>query len=119
MSSRRKKKPFHGKDATQDGIVAALVAAGASVQDLSRIGGGVPDLLVGYQGRNYAIEVKSPSGAKHQTGLRLTQADWHAAWLGHVAVANSPEQALAIIGATDQNTNAPVLATADTKSPTP
>jgi len=101
MSSRRKKKPFHGKDATQDPIRDALVAAGATVQDLSRIGGGVPDLLVGYQGANYLIECKSPSGVKHQTGLRATQAVWHYKWEGQVNVANSPEQALAIIGATD------------------
>ena len=101
MSSRRKKKPFHGKDATQDTIRDALVAAGATVQDLSRIGGGVPDLLVGYHGANYLIEAKSPTGVKHQTGLRPTQEDWHSKWTGQVNVANSPEQALAIIGATN------------------
>ena len=101
MSSRRKKKPFHGKDATQDPIVAALVAAGATVQDLSRIGGGVPDILCGFHGRNYLIECKSPTGVKHQVGLRTTQVSWHGKWTGQVSVANSPEQALAIIGATD------------------
>ena len=101
MSSRRKKKPFHGKDATQDPIRDALVAAGATVQDLSRIGTGVPDLLVGYAGRNYLIECKSPTGVRHQTGLRDTQVEWHGKWTGQVSVANSPEQALAIIGATD------------------
>lgn len=101
MSSRRKKKPFHGKDATQDGIRDALVAAGATVQDLSRIGTGVPDLLVGYAGRNYLIECKSPTGVKHQTGLRATQAVWHFRWEGQVAIASDADQALAIIGATD------------------
>jgi hypothetical protein len=101
MSTRRRKKPFHGKDATQDPIRDALLAVGATVQDLSRIGAGVPDLLVGYHGMNYLIEVKSPSGVKHQTGLRPTQAQWHSKWTGQVNVANSPEQALAIIGAND------------------
>jgi hypothetical protein len=47
------------------------------------------------------IEVKSPTGVKNQTGLRATQALWHFKWDGQVNVANSPEQALAIIGATD------------------
>ena len=97
MRRRSYKKVFHGKDATQDPIRAALVAAGATVQDLSGIGGGVPDLLVGYKGANYLIEVKSPTGLKHQTGLRQTQVDWHGKWTGQVNVANSPEQALAII----------------------
>lgn len=112
MSSRRKKKPFHGKDATQDPIVAALVAVGATVQDLSRIGGGVPDLLVGYHGANYLIEVKSPTGVKHQTGLRATQVDWHSKWTGQVSVANSPEQALEIIGANAE----PIRAGLDSES---
>ena len=101
MRRRSYKKPFHGKDATQNGIRDALVSAGATVQDLSRIGGGVPDLLVGYKGANYLIECKSPTGVKLQTGLRPTQEDWHGKWTGQVNVANSPEQALAIIGATD------------------
>ena len=107
MSSRRKKKPFKGKDATQDGIVAALEAAGATVQDLCRYGS-VPDLLVGYRGANYLIECKPVEGDKRQLNLNAKQVDWHAAWQGQVAVANSPEQALAIIGATDQNKNASV-----------
>ncbi len=92
------KQTFHGKDATQDAIVAALKEAGATVQDLSRIATpGVPDLLVGYQGQNYLIEVKPEEGTKKQLSLRPSQEKWHAAWLGQVAVAHSPQDALAII----------------------
>ncbi len=40
-------------------IVAALRGVGASVQDLAAVGKGCPDLLVGYRGQNYVIEVKS------------------------------------------------------------
>lgn len=97
MSSRRKKKTFHGKDISQDAIVAALKEAGCTVQDMSRIGGGVPDLLVGIDGRNYLIECKPPTGTRKQINLRDTQVDWHAAWLGQVGVAHSPEDALQLI----------------------
>jgi len=98
MSSRRKKKTFHGKDDSQDSIVSALVESGCTVQDMSRIGGGVPDLLVGYQGRNFLIECKPAAGTKKQLNLRDTQEKWHAEWTGQVAVAHTPEDALAIVG---------------------
>lgn len=92
------KTTFHGKDGSQDEIVAALKAAGATVQDLSRIATpGVPDLLVGYQGRNYLIECKPMHGTKKQLSLRPSQEKWHDEWHGQVAVANTPAMALVII----------------------
>ena len=100
MRRRSYKKPFKGKDGSQDGIVAALVAVGATVQDCCRFGD-IPDLLVGYQGRNYLIECKPAEGDKRQLNLNPKQVDWHALWKGQVAVAHTPEQALAIIGVTD------------------
>jgi hypothetical protein len=93
------KTTFHGKDGTQDAIVAALKAAGATVQDLSRIATpGVPDLLVGYKGRNFLIECKPEEGTKKQLSLRPSQEKWHGDWQGQVDVARSPETALKIIG---------------------
>jgi hypothetical protein len=42
-------------DANQAAVVAALRKIGASVQPLHGVGAGVPDLLVGFQGRNWLI----------------------------------------------------------------
>ena len=93
------KTTFHGKDGSQDAIIAALKAAGATVQDLSRIATpGVPDLLVGFAGRNYLIECKPMHGSKKQLSLRPSQEKWHDEWTGQVNVANTPRMALAIIG---------------------
>lgn len=97
MSRRRKKPVFHGKDASQDAIVAALKAIGASVHDMSRVGGGFPDLAVGYQNRNYFLEAKPETGTKKQLNLRETQVKWHAAWKGQVAKVHTPEEAIAIV----------------------
>jgi Holliday junction resolvase len=96
MKRRSQKKPFKGKDASQDGIIAALQEAGCTVQDLCRFGD-VPDLLVGYHGRNYLIECKPAEGDKRQLNLNPKQAEWHEKWRGQVAVAHTPEEALAII----------------------
>jgi hypothetical protein len=92
-------------DANQPDIVAALRKAGCTVQPLHAVGDGVPDLLVGRDGRNYLIEVKD--GRKPPSSRRLTpvQKRWHngddkkrPAWAGQVAIANNVDEALRIVG---------------------
>jgi len=86
-------------DANQREVVAALRAAGASVQLLHAVGEGCPDLLVGYKGLNMLLEVKD--GSKPPSAQKLTQQqeEWHRDWRGHRVVVNSPEAALTAIGA--------------------
>jgi hypothetical protein len=85
-------------DANQRQVVAALRDAGATVQLLHAVGEGCPDLLVGYRGGNFLIEVKD--GQKPPSAQKLTpqQEIWHRDWRGHRVVVNSPEAALAAIG---------------------
>lgn len=80
-------------DANQPKIVAALRQAGASVQDLHRVGKDCPDLLVGFRGINFIIEIKVLGGK-----LTPGQALWHMKWNGSVSIAWSIEDALRIIG---------------------
>ena len=80
-------------------IVDALRHAGASVQNLSEFGRGVPDLLIGcstHNGRsiNILIEVKNPSG---RCDLTKTEERWIEAWQGQVAICRTPEEALAVL----------------------
>ncbi len=65
------------RDGNESLLVIALRAAGASVEYLS--GPGVPDLLVGYRGRNYLFEVKTARG-KLKPGQKL----WIEKWRGDV-----------------------------------
>lgn len=78
-------------DENQTTIVEALEAIGASVQSLG--GKGVPDLLVGYRGENYLLEVK-PGKKK----LRPAQVDWHARWCGQAVVVRTIAEAFRAIG---------------------
>lgn len=84
-------------DANQKEIVGALRQAGCSVQSLASIGRGVPDLLVGKDGRNYLIEIKD--GNKCPSARRLTddQQTWHQGWNGQVAIVEDVDQALQLI----------------------
>ena len=71
--------------------------AGIVVQDLSGAGSGIPDLLVGCEGRNFLLEVKDPSKPPSRRRLTRAQESWHAGWTGQVAVVETPEQALRVV----------------------
>jgi len=82
-------------DGNQAEIVAALRRAGASVTSLHRVGQGCPDLLVGYRGITYLMEVKTDNG-------KLTEPEdkFIREWEGlEVAVIHHPDDALTVIGA--------------------
>ncbi len=86
-------------DRNQSEIVAALRKAGATVEPLHQVGGGCPDLLVGWRGINHLIEIKDGAARKSARALNDTQVDWHGAWKGAVAKAENINDALQIIGA--------------------
>jgi len=56
---------------------------GVSVVDLSAVGQGCPDLLVGYKGKNFLFEIKNP-----ETKGKLTecQKNWFLFWKGSAFV---------------------------------
>lgn len=95
------------RDANEREIVTALRAAGASVTRLDDAG--VPDLLVGYHGRTWLLEVKLPLGPRggmperrdHEGGrgdLTASQVVWWDSWRGaHAVVVRSIVEALAVI----------------------
>ena len=78
-------------DANQTQIVSALRAAGAYVWII-----GLPvDLLVGYKGHTFLVEIKD--GSKKR--LTKLQADFFENWSGStLARIDSPESALRMIG---------------------
>lgn len=88
-------------DSNQAAVVAALRGIGATVVSLHEVGGGVPDLLVGYRGFTILVEVKgskSASSAKTGGGKKTTprQMAWHQAWRGStVVVVHSVDEAVA------------------------
>lgn len=80
-------------DRNQAEIVGYLRQLGASVQPLHSVGQGCPDLLVGWQGGNYLLEVKD--GEAPPSGRKLTpdQVAWHAEWRGQVLTVKNADEA--------------------------
>ena len=79
-------------DANHSEIVSALRQLGCSVQSLASVGGGCPDMVVGWRGRNILLEVKTETGRQIHA-----QAKWFAMWHGQVAIVQSAEDAISVV----------------------
>lgn len=87
-------------DANQAEIVAALRGIGATVQPLHMVGQGCPDILVGWQGDNYLLEIKRPDVDVTHRQLTAAERVWHQDWRGQVRVVYTVDDALDAVGAT-------------------
>lgn len=76
-------------DETHAGIRDALRKAGCSVFSCASVGGGVPDLVVGYRGFTALVECKTGSRA-----INERQSAFMNDWQGRAIVARTPEQAV-------------------------
>jgi len=84
-------------DANQTEIVNALRQVGASVQSLASTGKGCPDLLVGFRGVNWLLEIKDGQKVKSARKLTPDQIEWHESWCGQVHVIEDIDQAIKLI----------------------
>lgn len=86
-------------DRNQQAVVQALRAAGATVWCTHTAGDGYPDIVCGFRGENFLLEIKD--GEQAPSHRRLTQAEtrFFQEWRGQVAVVNGVDEALAVVGA--------------------
>ncbi len=105
MSRRSAPRWANRRDANEAEIIVALLAVGATVQQLQGIKG-MPDLLVAFRGVLFLLEVKDPQGARDRgtgvasaTALTPDQVQWHANWGGDIHIVNTIEEALLAIEA--------------------
>lgn len=84
-------------DANQSQIVAALRKCGASVAITSNLGRGFPDIVVGFGGQNFLVEIKD--GAKTESAQKLTpdEESWHEGWRGQVAIIRNIQEAINLL----------------------
>lgn len=81
------------RDGNEQSIVQALRDIGASVMQVDKV-----DLIVGYRGENYLLEVKDPKGRNR---LTPSQERLIVEWRGQYAVIRNIDEALQTIGAID------------------
>jgi hypothetical protein len=86
----------HQQDRNATAIVSALRQAGCVVRFIAcPVGvGGVPDVLVGFRGKTFLLELKVKGGR-----LNPKQVEFHQTWNGGpLAVVRSIEEALRAVG---------------------
>lgn len=70
VNGRKNRRAGGRCDRNQPEIVSALRSIGASVLITSNQGGGFPDLVVGWRGHNYLLEVKESRNFLRQAGVQ-------------------------------------------------
>lgn len=82
------------RDANHKPITDVFERCGCTVIDLSGVGDGVPDLLIGVLGRTFLVEVKDGSKPPSRRRLRKTQKGFALVWGGSpVHVVETVQQA--------------------------
>lgn len=85
-------------DSNQKVIVKSLrQIPGVSVAVTSMIGSGFPDLVIGYKGKNYLIELKDGDKPESAQKLTLDEIEFDAKWKGQYAVCNSIDEILKLV----------------------
>jgi hypothetical protein len=89
-------------DFNQREIVTGMRSNGLSVQHLHEVGKGCPDLLIGFNGINYLVEIKDGSKPLSKQKLTEAQVRFHSEWKGKISIIKSLkdlDEFLILIGA--------------------
>lgn len=88
-------------DRNQSEIVEALRKCGADVISIAAVGNGKPDIIVGFRGQNYLMEIKVPGKRKKaiaSSQLNQDQVEFHTVWPGNVCVVRTVKDAMEAVG---------------------
>ena len=84
-------------DDNQAEIVKAFRAMGATVFPTHRVGQGFPDLVVGYKGKNYLVEVKDGKKFKSQRALTDDEQKFFNGWKGSIFIVESVDHCVNLL----------------------
>jgi len=84
-------------DSNQNQVVKNLRQLGISVAITSSLGKGFPDLVIGYKGKNYLIELKDGAKTKSQKKLTTDEQDFFDSWKGQISKCENIDEILKLI----------------------
>jgi hypothetical protein len=85
-------------DDNHKAIVRVLRQVGATVHDAAVLGDGFPDLIVGYRGINFLLEIKDGDKTPSRRRLTPAQEKFHSTWRGQATTITNDVEALHAIG---------------------
>lgn len=84
-------------DANQNLIVKQLRKIGASVAITSMMGKGFPDLVIGFRGKNFLIELKDGAKSKSRKELTDDERRFFITWKGQIEICENLDEILKVI----------------------
>ena len=87
-------------DENQKQIVHTFIALGSSVLNLSTVGRGCPDLLIGYRGKSVLVEIKRDSKATYTEPQIKFMQEWRG---GPISRIDSVDAAIRLIKMLDMD----------------
>jgi len=81
------------RDGNQKEIERVLRQLNIPYKDTSKVGGGFSDMVVGYKGINYLLELKVGKNK-----LQQNQIDFHDIWKGKIDVVRNIDEVLELLG---------------------
>tara|TARA_R110000787_G_scaffold105550_1_gene212956 strand:- start:887 stop:1174 length:288 start_codon:yes stop_codon:yes gene_type:complete len=84
-------------DSNQKDIVSQLRKIGCSVLHTHQLGKGAPDIIIGYNSRNYLVEIKDGSKPLSQQKLTKDEVKFQSEWKGTYIVINNFDDLKGII----------------------
>ncbi len=84
-------------DKNQAALVVVFEQLGCSVLNCVRVGSGFPDLIIGYRGHDYLVEVKNPTNAYGKRGLNGNQKRWSDTWPSPVFVVRTEDDVIKLV----------------------
>ena len=93
-------KRYGKRDGNHKQIVRELrdILGSCAVFDTADMGGGFPDIVVGWQGATFLLEIKDPDRPPSKRKLTPDEESFFDCWPGHKAVILTTEEALEQIG---------------------
>ena len=85
-------------DANQADIVKHLRGCGVTVFPTHQLGRGFPDIVCGFGGMTYLFEIKDPAKPPSKRRLTDDEREFHANWRGQIAVIETADDALVLMG---------------------
>ena len=77
-------------DANQKELMTKLrLITGITVATTHTIGKGFPDIVIGYKGINYLVEIKDGTKPPSQRKLTKDEVSFHSNWTGQVQICNN------------------------------
>ena len=83
-------------------MMDAAEAVGASVLDIADLGAGAGDILVGFRGVNFLIEVKDDKQPPSKRRLTPDEQEFHLLWTGQIDVCKNVDELLLLLGVLHQ-----------------